>query len=57
MSEKTMTADDAEQLARLLRSLCILREGQVLHVGGHVVGPIKKPKRVPVSARCTRAQC
>lgn len=37
-----MTADEAETLARLLRELCILREGQVLHVGGHVIGPLKK---------------
>ncbi len=37
-----MTADQAEALARLLRELCIIREGQVLHVGGHVIGPLKK---------------
>jgi hypothetical protein len=45
-----MTKDDAEALARVLRELCILREGQILHVGGHVVGPLKKRPR-PLAAK------
>lgn len=43
-----ITADEAEALARLLRELCILREGQILHINGHVIGPLKKlPPRKP----------
>lgn len=42
-----MTADEAKVLARLLRELCIMREGQILHVGGHVIGPLKKSTRPP----------
>ncbi len=46
VSEREMTADEAEALARLLRELCIMREGQVLHVGGHTIGPLKlKPRK------------
>lgn len=29
--------DEATALAKVLKSLCILRKGQVLHVGGHAV--------------------
>jgi len=39
-----MTANDAERLARILRALCIVRAGQILHVSGHVIGPLKMPK-------------
>ena len=35
--KKTITADDAEQLARVLRALYILKRGQTLHIGGHAI--------------------
>ena len=48
-----MTAADAEALARVLRQLCILREGQILHIGGHAIGPLKL-KRRPTAASPAR---
>lgn len=44
-----MDANAAEALARMLRELCILRAGQILHVGGHVIGPLKKLQRKAIS--------
>lgn len=32
-----MTADEAEILAKLLKSLCIIRKGQVLNISGHSI--------------------
>jgi hypothetical protein len=40
-----MSRDEAEAIARGLRELCILREGQALHIGGHVIGPLKKQQK------------
>lgn len=38
----SLTREDAEHLARVLRALCILKPGHTLHVGGHVVAPTKR---------------
>jgi len=32
-----MTIEEATTLAKVLKSVCILKKGQILHVGGHVV--------------------
>lgn len=32
-----MTAEEAHTLAKLLKSLCILKKGQTLHVGGYSI--------------------
>lgn len=32
-----MTADEAYALAKVLKSLCIIKKGQTLHVGGYSI--------------------
>ena len=32
-----MTTDEAEILAKMLKSVCIVKKGQTLHVGGHAI--------------------
>lgn len=48
------THDDAELLYRWLRSVCIIRPGQTLHVGGHAVRSVRANKRRLRSWTCPR---
>lgn len=44
-----MTRDEADRLYQCLRALCILKPGQALHVGGHVING-GRPRKVTRAA-------
>jgi hypothetical protein len=40
-----MNRDDAVTLYRLLRSICLLKSGSVLHIAGHTIEPLDEGEK------------